>query len=266
MAEPTTGPETDAQLDELLGDPQAGSAPRGGRRRRRLRPDARRRPRELPQVLAGGRQRHLPEGRPRHPPAARRRLRRRAPRLQRALPRRPALHRLLERGAGDQVPAVERDVHAAVRRRLGRRGGASATAPRRWPRSSGPPGTTRSFPSSSACRTSSCPPGTAYDDPNQHVAEADRADVPASSTPGCSRPAPTRVELSKAAARHVVPREPRVPAAVHRGVGRADRRALLARRDVRHPVDALGRHRAARARRSSRPSTSASPATPSRTG
>ena len=39
---------------------------------------------------------------------ARRRLRRGAPRLQRAVPGRPALHRLLEGGARHQVPAVER--------------------------------------------------------------------------------------------------------------------------------------------------------------
>ena len=50
----------------------------------------------------------------------------------------------------DEVPAVERGVHGALRRRLGRRRSPSATAPRRWPRSSGRRGTTRSSPSSSA--------------------------------------------------------------------------------------------------------------------
>ena len=77
---------------------------------------------QLPEVPPGRRRRHLPEGGPRHPPAARRRLRRRAPRLQRPVPGRPALHRLLEGGAGHQVPAVERPVPAALRRRVGHRG------------------------------------------------------------------------------------------------------------------------------------------------
>ena len=63
------------------------------------------------------------------------------------------------------------------------------------------------------------PAGTAYDDPNQAVAEADRATTRVVYT-GLFTPRPDTVELSKPRARHVVPREPRVPAAVHRGVGR----------------------------------------------
>ena len=51
-------------------DPQARRAPRRGRRRRRLRPDARRRPRELPEVPEGRRHRHVSEDGPRHPPAS----------------------------------------------------------------------------------------------------------------------------------------------------------------------------------------------------
>ena len=90
--------------------------------------------------------------------------------------------------------------------------------------------------------------------------------APGSSTPGLFTPGPDTVELSKEAAGHLVPRQPRVPAAVHRGVGHPDHGSLRARRDVRHPVDAVGRLGAARGRRSSRPSTSASPATRSRTG
>ena len=71
-------------------------------------------------------------------------------RLQRALPGRPALHRLLQGGPRHQVPAVGRAVPAALRGRVGRPRWPSGTATRRWPRSSGPPGTTRSHPSSSA--------------------------------------------------------------------------------------------------------------------
>ena len=47
---------------------------------------------------------------------------RRARRLQRSVPRRPALHRLLGGRARHEVHAVERGVPPALRRRLGRRG------------------------------------------------------------------------------------------------------------------------------------------------
>ena len=50
----------------------------------------------------------------------------------------------------DEVHPVERGVPAALRRRMGRRGREALRRRRRWPRSSGPRGTTRSSPSSSA--------------------------------------------------------------------------------------------------------------------
>ena len=64
------------------------------------------------------------KGDARHSPATRRRLRRRAPRLQRPVPRRPALHRLLHarRSRPKFVPWSERYLQL-VRRRVGRRGG-----------------------------------------------------------------------------------------------------------------------------------------------
>ena len=55
MSEPTT----DAQLDEFLEIRKPGAHLDERRRRRRLRADARRRPRELPQVPEGRRRRHL---------------------------------------------------------------------------------------------------------------------------------------------------------------------------------------------------------------
>ena len=220
---------------------------------------------QLPEVPAARRRRHLSEGGARHPPAARRRLRRRAARLQRPVPARPALHRLLRGGAGHQVPAVERGVPAAVRRRLGRRGGPALR--RRDDGRDRVGGVERPGRPRARADADRVPPRRVdlRRTRTQPCAEADRPRHRVVYT-GLFSPAPDAVELDQAAAGHLVPRQPRVPAAVHRGVGRADHRALRARRDVRHPVDAVGRHRAARRRSSSRPSTSASPATRSRTG
>ena len=85
----------------------------------------------------------------------------------------------------------------ALRRRLGGRGVAVATAPTPWPRSSGPPGTTRSCPSSSACAPSSCPPAPSTTTPTGACAEADRATHPGRlhrpvhARPGHDRAAPS---------------------------------------------------------------------------
>ena len=218
-----------------------------------------------PKFAAGRRPRHLPEGGARHPPATRRRLRRRTARLQRPVPSRPSLHRLLQGRARYQVLALERPVHAAVRRRVGQ---GSRKAVRR------------------------------RDDGGDRVGRVERSGRPRARAheervpargPRLRRPEPARrgrgrprhharrlhrtvharangAELSKEAARQVVPRKSRVPAAVHRGVGRADRRALRTRRDVRHPVDAVGRNGPARREEAQGASTWASPGTPSKTG
>ena len=181
---------------------------------------------ELPEVPAGRRRRHLPEGRPRHPPAARRRLRRRAPRLQRSVPRRPALHRLLEGGA---------------RRRSSCRGA------RRTCSSASTAGPPRSR-SGTAPTTMAEIEWAAWNDqvvpelermqrrvpPRRHRVRrpepAGRRGGPADDARRLHRAVHARRRHRRALARPqlvtLVPREPRVPAAVHRGVGRADRRAL----------------------------------------
>ena len=163
-----------------------------------------------------------------------------------------------------KVAAVERGVHAALRRRVGRRGG---RALRRRDDGRDRVGRVERPDRARARAHAGRVPArraSTYDDPNQRVPEAERAHTRVVYTGLFSPGPPPRAD--QGAARHLVARQPRVPAAVHRGVGRADRRALRARRDVRHPVHAVGRHRAARRASSSRPSTSASPATPSRTG
>ena len=152
----------------LPGDPQAGCPPRGGGRRRRLRADARRRPRQLPEVPAGRRQRHLPQGRPRHPPAARRRLRRRARRLQRPVPRRPALHRLLDEALATKfLPWSEAYLQLCVdgwAAEVAKRYGAETMAEIEWAAWND-----QIVPELERMQNEFLPAGTVYDDPNQQV-------------------------------------------------------------------------------------------------
>jgi hypothetical protein len=98
---------------------------------------------------------------------------------------------LLPAGARHPVPALERGVPAAVRRRLGRRGakryGAETMAEIEWA------AWNDQVVARDRAHEGRVPAGRprSYEDPNQRVAEADRP-RPGSSTPGCSRPAPTR--------------------------------------------------------------------------
>ena len=197
-----------------------------------------------PKFPTGRRRRHLSQGRPRHPPAARRRLRRRAPRLQRPVPGRPALHRLLapRRWPRRFLPWSEEYMLLCVdgwaprwppvrRRGDGRDRVGRMERPDR-PRARAHEGASSSRPArTTRTRTSTC-------------AEPDRAGTRVVYT-GLFTPAPDTGRPHQGAARHLVPREPRVPAAVHRGMGRPDRRPLQPRRDVRHPVHAVGRRRPA---------------------
>ena len=75
---------------------------------------------------------------------------------------------------------------------------------------------------------SSSRPGAITDDPNQRVPEADRATTRVVYTGLFIADAGHRRLSTKPQLVHVVPRRPRVPAAVHRGLGGADRGALLA--------------------------------------
>ena len=59
------------------------------------------------------------------------------------------------------------------------------------------------------------------------------------------KPDPRYAECDKERLVNLLPREPRVPAARHRVVGGRSRRAVLARRDVRHPVGPVERQGAA---------------------
>ena len=183
-----------------------------------------------------------PEGRPRHPPRARRRLRRRPRRLQRSVPRRPALHRLLAGGAGHEVPAVERGVPAVVRRRMGR---GSGQALRRGRRGRDRVGRVERPDRARARAHAQRVPARRHrlhrPEPSR-CAEADRATTRVVYT-GLFCPRPDAIDLSKEQLVTWFLGTPRVPAAVHRGVGRADRRAPRARHHVRHPVPALGRRR-----------------------
>ena len=72
----------------------------------------------------------------------------------------------------------------------------TATAPRPWPKSSGPPGTTRSRRNCARMRSEFLPADTAYEDPNQHVRPEDRASTRVVYT-GLFSPGPNLAELGK---------------------------------------------------------------------
>ena len=216
-------------------------------RPRRLRPHARRRPRELPQVRQGGRAGgHLPEGAARHPPGARRRLRRRA------APTTAGPYRADLRFTDFSVEALATGSSRGARPtcwlcidgwtdEVAKRFGADTMHEIEWA------AWNDQIASRARAHEDRVPP-RGHRSTTTPTSRCPRPTGPPrrSSTPGCSPPGPTSRRAHQGAARHVVPREPRVPAAVHRGVGRADRRAHRPRRHVRHPVHAVGRHGAAR--------------------
>ena len=126
----------------------------------------------------------------------------------RALPPRPALHRLLEGGAGrrSSSPGARPYLLLCVdgwAAEVARRYGAETMAEIEWAAWND-----QVVPELERMRGEFLPAGTAYDDPNQQVAEADRADHPGRSTPASSRPAPDAADLTKPRAGHVVPRQP----------------------------------------------------------
>ena len=239
----------DAQLDDVPRGPQAGGPPRGGVRPRRLRADARRRPRQLPEVPEGRRARRHLSRRPTSTSATSSTSTPAPSSPTTAVPYRPDLRftDFSKRGA---------------RRARSSRGArrtcccASTAGPARWPSATAP--TTMRRDRVGGVERPDRARARAHDDrvpPRGHrlrrpepagAAEADRPNTPVVYT-GLFTPRPDMRRAHQAAARHVVPREPRVPAPVHRGLGRADRRALRPRRHVRHPVHALGRRRAAAA-------------------
>ena len=83
------------------------------------------------------------------------------------------------------------------------------------------------------------PVGHSYVDPNQRVPESERAHTRVIYT-GLFTAGPDTVESDEACVGDVVPRQSRVPAAVHRSLGHASDPAQRPRRNVRPAVHAVG--------------------------
>ena len=147
-----------------------------GRRPRRLRADARRRPRELPEVPDGS---TTPSPIPKTELDIRQELDvdsgAELRRLQRAVPGRPPLHRLLDRGARRRSSCRGARRTCSSASTAGSPRCRAATAPTTAAEIEWAAWNDQIVPELERMRTEFLPAGTAYDDPNQHVAEADRA-------------------------------------------------------------------------------------------